>query len=97
MGRWWLDSALIGFVLLLGLLQGSRAALGDMPLRVVRERALAPAAAPALAETEPDALRGHFYRPPDSTAVRPALRLTPGTWEPGRDPRADSACLDSGC
>jgi hypothetical protein len=77
----------------LGLLQGSRAALGDMPLG---EGEPAAAEAPA-GHLEPDALRGDFFRPVGSTAVRPALRLRAGAWTPAEPARLALRCSAAGC
>lgn len=93
MGRWWQRSALVGVVFALGLLQGSRAALGPVPEP--------PAAEPAAfadvpgADRKADTRRGHFYRPEGSDAVRPALRLRPSRWTPA--PRVALACPDPAC
>ena len=95
MGRWWLDGALISFVLVLGLLQGSRAALGRMPLSDVSEPPAVTAPPPA--DVEADGLHGRFFRPDDSSAVRPALRLRQSVWRPAGESRVASACIDSGC
>jgi hypothetical protein len=90
----WGRGLLVGLVCALGLLQGSRAALGDIPLGGEPE---APAAeAPAAGHVEPDALRGHFFRPLGSTAVRPPLRLRATTWTPGESARVALSC-PSGC
>ncbi len=97
MGRWWQDSALIGFVLVLGLLQGSRAALGPMPLAAAVSPAVTQSEPLAAARVEADALRGRFFRPQGSSAVRPALRLRQSEWRPAGDPRVALACADSGC
>ena len=70
----WSRGALIALVFVLGLLQGTRAALGDMPLAEI-PAAGAPTETPAAGVSEPDALRGHFFRPAGSDAVRPTLRL----------------------
>jgi len=84
MTSWWSRSALIALVIVLGLLQGSRAALGNLPLGDETE-----AAAEATAETpaapapeRDDALRGRFFRPAGSSAVRPGLRLEQSSWRP---------------
>jgi hypothetical protein len=83
--RWWLQSLLVGIVFALGLLQGSRAALGRMPLPPAPESA----APPVEGVLEADTVRGHFYRPQGSTALRPVLRLRPSRWLP--------ACSDRSC
>jgi hypothetical protein len=85
----WARGLLVGLVFALGLLQGSRAALGDIPLGSEPQRA---AEAPAAGHIEPDALRGHFFRPLGSTAVRPALRLRASTWTPAEPTRLALSC-----
>jgi hypothetical protein len=85
-GRWWLRSALVGVVFALGLLQGSRAALGRMPLAPALEVS-AHAEVPVAGELEADAIRGHFFRPKGSDAVRPVLRLRPSRWLPAEAKR----------
>jgi hypothetical protein len=86
----WGRALLVGLVFALGLLQGSRAALGDILLGGEPE---APAAqAPATGQLEPDALRGHFFRPLGSTAVRPPLRLRASTWSPAEPTRLALSC-----
>ena len=89
--RAWIDGALIGAVLALGLLQGARAALGGFVLEVP-PAALAQSEAPS----GDDALRGRFYRPPGSDAVRPPLRLEPHHWHPPSEARVALAC-EAGC
>jgi hypothetical protein len=95
-GRWWLRSALVVVVFVLGLLQGSRAALGRMPLAPALEPS-AHAEAPVAGALEADRVRGHFFRPQGSDAVRPELRLRPGRWLPAHPPRVALACPDPGC
>jgi hypothetical protein len=95
-GRWWLRSALVGLVFALGLLQGSRAALGRMPLAPALE-ASAHAEVPVAGELEADTLRGHFFRPKGSDAVRPVLRLQPSRWLPAEAPRVALACPGPSC
>jgi hypothetical protein len=91
----WSRGLLVGLVFALGLLQGSRAALGDIPLGGDPEE---PAAeAPATGSVEPDALRGHFFRPLGSTAVRPPLHLRARTWKPAEPPRLAYSCPAAGC
>jgi hypothetical protein len=89
----WRQSALVGAVIALGLLQGARAALGRMPEAAAPEPA-APAALPGELR-EVDTLRGHFYRPEGSDAVRPPLRLDERRWTPA--PRLAAACPESSC
>jgi hypothetical protein len=89
---WWSRGALVALVFLLGLLQGSRAALGDMPLRAAAESAAEAPAASAVVES--DALRGHFFRPAGSNAVRPAPRMRPSVWTP---PALALPCSDPSC
>jgi len=91
--RWWLQSALVGVVFALGLLQGSRAALGRMPLAPAFEPS-ARAEAPAADVREADK-RGHFFRPEGSDAVRPELRVRPSRWLPGK--RVALACPQPSC
>jgi hypothetical protein len=94
---WWSRAALVALVFLLGLLQGSRAALGDLPLRAAAEiRADAPAQAATPGVVENDALRGRFFRPAGSNAVRPALRMRPSVWTPHSAARR-VACSAPGC
>ena len=95
-GRWWLQSALIGTVFVLGLLQGSRAALGRMPLAPTLAASTL-AEAPAEDGLETDTVRGHFYRPNGSDAVRPALRLRQNRWLPAEARRIARACPDASC
>lgn len=92
----WSRSALVALTFVLGLLQGSRAALNDAP----QEPAPRPethAEAPGEASRESDALRGHFYRPAGSRAVRPLLQLRERRWEPNAALRLAEACEASGC
>ena len=94
-GRAWRQSALVGIVFALGLLQGSRAALGRMP-----EPAAEPAAhaeAPGANVREADTVRGHFFRPEGSSAVRPVLHLRPSRFTPAVAPRVALACPGPGC
>jgi hypothetical protein len=86
----WARGLLVGLVFALGLLQGSRAALGDIPLGAEREPP------PAAGLVEPDALRGHFFRPVGSTAVRPVLRLRASAWTPAEPERLALTC-PTGC
>ena len=95
-GRWWLQSALVIIVFALGLLQGSRAALGRMPLALALEPS-AHAEVPVAGELEADTIRGHFFRPKGSDAVRPVLRLRPSRWLPADAPRVALACPDPSC
>lgn len=88
----WGRGLLVGLVFALGLLQGSRAALGDIPLGA--EEA---AEAPAAGHFEPDALRGGFFRPLGSTAVRPDLRLRASAWTPAAPARLALGCSAPGC
>lgn len=98
MAAWWSRSALVALVIVLGLVQGSRAALGDIALDSGAEAAAeSQAETPGPAELEPAALRGRFYRPAGSDAVRPALRLRQGSWHPARAERFALACPDPGC
>jgi hypothetical protein len=94
MVSWWSRSALVVLVLVLGLLQGSRAALGDMSLT---DAADAQAETPAAGVLERDALRGHFFRPAGSSAVRPALRSRQSAWTPASVSRLALACPDPSC
>ena len=95
-GRWWLQSALVGTVFALGLLQGSRAALGRMPLAPALESP-AHVEVPAEYGLEADTVRGHFYRPKGSDAVRPALRLRQSRWLPADARRIARACPEPSC
>lgn len=95
-GRWWLKSALVGVVFALGLLQGSRAALGRMPLAPTLETS-AHAEVPVAGELEADTVRGHFFRPKGSDAVRPVLRLRPSRWLPADAPRVALTCPEPSC
>lgn len=70
--------ALVALVFVLGLVQGSRAALGDMPLGELPPVESAPPAS----VTEADALRGSFFRPAGSSAVRPTPSLHQSRWKP---------------
>lgn len=86
---------LVALVMVLGLLHGSRTALGiGAPPSAI---ALPDVAAPPAYET--DWRRGHFYRPVGSTATRPEVTLRPRVWRP--EPRVARACLTevqpSGC
>ena len=94
--HWWLRSALVGMVFALGLLQGSRAALGRLPLAPALESS-AHAEVPVAGGPEADTVRGHFYRPNGSEAVRPALRLRPSRWLPAEARRVALACPDASC
>ena len=91
----WSRGALVALVFALGLLQGTRAALGDMPLADV-PAAGATTEAPA-GVSEPDALRGHFFRPAGSDAVRPTPRLRQSHWSPAEAKRLALACQDTAC
>lgn len=93
MGRGWRRGALVGVVFGLGLLQGSRAALGPLPDSDAA--ASADVADVREPEREVDSVRGHFYRPEGSDAVRPALRLRPERWAP--PPRVALSCPEPGC
>lgn len=88
----WARGLLVGLVFALGLLQGSRAALGDIPL----DAEPLPAAESPAGHVEQDALRGDFFRPVGSTAVRPALRLHASTWTPAEPTRLALSCT-TGC
>jgi hypothetical protein len=88
-------SLLVALVMVLGLLHGSRTALGSgTPPSAV---ALPEVSSPPARET--DWRRGHFYRPAGSTAERPEVSLRPRVWRP--EPRVALACLaqvrPSGC
>jgi hypothetical protein len=76
--RWPLRVLLVTSVVVLGLLQGSRTALGSAPLPSAPQAAES-ASPPA---REPDWRRGHFYRPAGSHAVRPRPLLRPVVWLP---------------
>jgi len=80
MASWQVKSALVALVMVLGLLQGTRTALGRVPL--ASPPAPADVAAPPAREHDP--IRGHFFRPPGSNAVRPPLSLRPVAWWPER-------------
>ena len=98
MVRWWGRSALVAIVFVLGLLQGTRAALGDIQLGTGPEPAAeAKAETPAAGEREPAELRGRFFRPEGSTAVRPALRLRQSSWRPAPSERLALACPTPSC
>ena len=92
----WSRGALVALVFVLGLLQGTRAALGDMPL-AEPPAAGATIGAPAAGVNEPDALRGHFFRPAGSDAVRPTPRLRQSRWSPAEAERLALACPDAAC
>ena len=96
MGRWWLESVLVAVVFALGLLQGSRAALGLGAPEPASEP-IALGEVPPSGVREADAARGHFYRPTGSDAVRPELRLQPSRWLPARPERIALVCPGSGC
>jgi hypothetical protein len=78
-------SLLVATVIVLGLGHGARTALGDEPpprpaeLPDVAAPPAHPSAPPA---RESDWRRGHFYRPPGSTANRPEAELRPRVWLP---------------
>lgn len=93
----WSRGALVALVFVLGLLQGTRAALGDMPLAEVPAAAGAETETPAAGVSEPDALRGYFFRPAGSDAVRPALRLRQSRWNPGEAKRLALICPNAAC
>jgi len=93
---WWLRSALVAVVLVLGLLQGTRAALGDVPLGDATESLAAPADSPAAGPPQSSELRGRFFLPEGSDAVRPRLRLRQGRWAPAQLERFEFACR-TGC
>jgi len=98
LASWWSRCALVAVVFALGLFQGSRAALGDMPLGDEGGPvSAAPPEAPGDEAREPDALRGRFFRPLGSDAVRPTLRLRQSVWTPAGDTRLALACADAGC
>ena len=87
MASWKGKTALVALVMVLGLLQGTRTALGPAPL--------APPAAPDFAAPPARELypvRGHFFRPAGSDAVRPALRLRPVAWQPERSVPVAQLC-----
>jgi hypothetical protein len=90
----WARGLLIGLVFALGLIQGSRAALGDIPLG---EPEPAAAEAPLGGQVEPDALRGDFFRPLGSTAVRPVLQLRARVWTPAEPARLALSCAGPVC
>ena len=96
--RIWARSALVVFVFLLGLLQGTRAALGDMPLAsdVAAPPPEASAAAPAAAR-EAGPVGGRFFRPTGSNARRPELRLRPSLWSPRPPERLALPCGGAAC
>ena len=96
MSRAWRQSTLVGIVFALGLLQGSRAALGRMP-DAAAPGPLAQAEVPGASAREADTVRGHFFRPEGSTAVRPALQREPSRWTPAVSPRVALACRVPGC
>jgi hypothetical protein len=86
--RWHAKVALVGLVFVLGLLQGTRTALGLAPL--ASPPAPADVSAPPARELDP--IRGHFFRPPGSDAVRPPLSLRPVVWWPERPVPIAQAC-----
>lgn len=86
--RWQAKVALFGLVFVLGLLQGTRTALGLAPLA----GRVAPADVSAPPARELDPIRGHFFRPPGSDAVRPPLSLRPVVWWPERPVPFAQAC-----
>jgi hypothetical protein len=88
MTGWQTRALLVALVLVLGLLHGTRTALGRAPL-------VSPPATPDVAAPptrEPDWRRGHFFRPAGSTASRPRLVLRPVVWRPAPAPRIARAC-----
>jgi hypothetical protein len=93
---WQTRALLVALVMLLGLLHGTRTALGEVELAT-------PPATPDVAappQHEPDWRRGHFYRPADSTAVRPPLVLRPNAWRPAPEspvPRIARSCAGGSC
>ena len=93
---WWLRSALVAVVLVLGLLQGTRAALGDVPLGDAAESVAAPADSPAVIPSERGGLRGRFFRPAGSDAVAPQLRVRRDRWAPAQIERFEFVCR-AGC
>jgi hypothetical protein len=93
----WSRGALVALVFVLGLLQGTRAALGDIPLADVPAAAGAANETPAAGVSEPDALRGHFFRPSGSDAVRPMLRLRQSRWNPAEAERLALTCPNAAC
>src|SRR5262245_17274639 len=99
MVRWWSRSALVAIVFVLGLLQGTRAALGDIRLDPASPEPAAElkAETPPAEVEEPAALRGRFFRPDGSSAVRPALRLAPSAWSPEPAERIALACPGASC
>jgi hypothetical protein len=78
----WSRGALVALVFVLGLLQGTRAALGDMPLADLPAVTAAPPETRRAGVSEPDALRGHFFRP-DSDAGDP-VAPAPEPLDPSR-------------
>jgi hypothetical protein len=95
---WWSRCALVALVFALGLFQGSRAALGDISLGDAGGPvSAAPPEAPGAGAGDPDALRGRFFRPPGSDAVRPTLRLRQSLWTPAEATRLALACPDATC
>ena len=91
MTGWQTKALLVALVLVLGLLQGTRTALGRAPLA-------SPPATPDVAAPparEADWRRGHFYRPAGSTASRPRLVLRPVVWRPA--PAAPVARVARAC
>jgi hypothetical protein len=99
MAGWQTRALLVALVLVLGLLHGTRTALGRVP-------PASPPATPDVAApptSEPDARRGHFFRPAGSTASRPRLVLRPVVWRPAppapapRIARACSGLADASC
>jgi hypothetical protein len=96
---WWGRGALVALVMVLGLVQGSRAALGDISLDDAPKATVdaAPPVPPAPEEADASPLRGRFYRPEGSDAVRPALRLRQSAWQPESLERLALACPDASC
>jgi len=78
---------LVVLVMALGLLHGTRTALGSG----IPASAIAPPDVAAPPARETDWRRGHFYRPAGSTATRPEATLRPRVWRP--EPRVARACL----
>jgi hypothetical protein len=98
MFRWWPRGVLVALSFAFGLLQGSRAALGDAPLPAEPATQVEPGPeSPEVGAGERDPLRGRFFRPARSNALRPLPRLHQSRWTPIPAPRLAQSCADPRC